>query len=142
MVGVEGRSYRLRVEPAGSHRLAVGIGGRRLLVHYIKTPGGLVLHVEGHTVECEVEHAGSPPVRSQDAGALRAPMPGVVTHVAVREGDRVRSGHALLVVEAMKMEHVIRAPHEGVVRRVHVQQGQQVDGGAVVVEIDGMRERP
>ncbi|HEY8340408.1 MAG TPA: biotin/lipoyl-containing protein, partial [Egibacteraceae bacterium] len=59
-------------------------------------------------------------------GELTAPMPGTVAVVSVREGERVRAGQALLVVEAMKMEHPITAPVDGVVTAVHVRAGDQV----------------
>src|SRR5690606_21669199 len=60
--------------------------------------------------------------RAAHAGAdsLTAPMPGTVTVVKVAVGDRVAAGQSLLVVEAMKMEHVISAPHAGTVTELDV----------------------
>jgi acetyl-CoA/propionyl-CoA carboxylase biotin carboxyl carrier protein len=59
-------------------------------------------------------------------GPLVAPMPGTVTLVHVAEGDVVRAGQTLLVVEAMKMAHPITAPVNGTVAKLHVRAGQQV----------------
>jgi acetyl-CoA/propionyl-CoA carboxylase biotin carboxyl carrier protein len=59
-------------------------------------------------------------------GPLVAPMPGTVTVVHVGEGETVRAGQTLLVVEAMKMEHPITAPVDGTVTTLHVRPGQQV----------------
>ncbi|WP_051940515.1 acetyl/propionyl/methylcrotonyl-CoA carboxylase subunit alpha [Phaeacidiphilus oryzae] len=59
-------------------------------------------------------------------GALNAPMPGTVTLVKVAEGDRVTQGQPLLVLEAMKMEHVIAAPHDGLVERLKARPGATV----------------
>ncbi|WNI15626.1 biotin carboxylase N-terminal domain-containing protein [Actinacidiphila sp. ITFR-21] len=59
-------------------------------------------------------------------GALTAPMPGTVTVVKVAKGDEVVAGQSLLVVEAMKMEHVITAPHDGTVAEVDVTVGTTV----------------
>jgi propionyl-CoA carboxylase alpha chain len=70
------------------------------------------------------------------AGALTAPMPGTVVRVDVSEGETVEQGQALVVLEAMKMEHSVRAPTSGAVSSVHVQPGQQVDSGAVLVVVD------
>ncbi|PYC83414.1 acetyl/propionyl-CoA carboxylase subunit alpha [Streptomyces tateyamensis] len=59
-------------------------------------------------------------------GALTAPMPGTVTVVKTAVGDTVRRGQALLVLEAMKMEHVISAPHDGTVSELHAAAGGTV----------------
>ncbi|MDH6137784.1 acetyl-CoA/propionyl-CoA carboxylase biotin carboxyl carrier protein [Kitasatospora sp. MAA4] len=59
-------------------------------------------------------------------GALTAPMPGTVTVVKAAVGDQVRRGQALLVLEAMKMEHVIAAPHDGTVSELPVTAGATV----------------
>ncbi|KUN32160.1 acetyl/propionyl-CoA carboxylase subuit alpha [Streptomyces corchorusii] len=66
--------------------------------------------------------------RAAHAGAdsLTAPMPGTVTVVKVAVGDEVAAGQSLLVVEAMKMEHVISAPHAGTVAELDVTPGTTV----------------
>jgi acetyl-CoA/propionyl-CoA carboxylase biotin carboxyl carrier protein len=66
--------------------------------------------------------------RAAHAGAdsLTAPMPGTVTVVKVAVGDEVTAGQSLLVVEAMKMEHVISAPHAGTVAELDVTPGTTV----------------
>lgn len=60
------------------------------------------------------------------ADTLAAPMPGTVTVVKVAVGDEVAAGQGLLVVEAMKMEHVISAPHAGTVTELDVGVGTTV----------------
>ncbi|GAA2608491.1 acetyl-CoA carboxylase biotin carboxylase subunit [Streptomyces tubercidicus] len=60
------------------------------------------------------------------ADTLAAPMPGTVTVVKVAVGDEVAAGQGLLVVEAMKMEHVISAPHAGTVAELDVTAGSTV----------------
>ncbi|MFC5720335.1 acetyl/propionyl/methylcrotonyl-CoA carboxylase subunit alpha [Streptomyces gamaensis] len=72
------------------------------------------------------------PVQARDSTAygradtLTAPMPGTVTVVKASVGERVRAGQSLLVVEAMKMEHVIAAPHDGTVTELGVAPGATV----------------
>ena len=70
----------------------------------------------------------------EDLG-VRSPMTGRVVAVNVQEGDTVEKGQPLVVVEAMKMEHVLRAPRAGQVRKVACQAGQLVEGGAELVEL-------
>jgi len=69
-----------------------------------------------------------------DAGGdLTAPMPGRVTHVHVKAGAAVKRGQALLVLEAMKMEHTIAAPADGTVTEIRCADGDQVDDGVALV---------
>ena len=63
---------------------------------------------------------------AQGEGAIRAPMPGTVIAVAVREGEAVARGQALLTLEAMKMEHTLRAPFAGTVAEMNVTRGARV----------------
>ena len=69
---------------------------------------------------------------STGTGSLRAPMPGLVKLVRAAKGDAVTKGQPLLVLEAMKMEHVIAAPHDGLIADI-ADEGAQVTDGAVLV---------
>ena len=78
------------------------------------------------------------PTRSPNegtAGSVRSPMPGLVLRIDVKEGQSVKAGQTLLVMEAMKMENVIPAPHNGTVRKVLVTEGASVGEGDVLVEV-------
>ena len=70
------------------------------------------------------------------AGSLVAPMPGTVVRVEAAVGDRVEAGAAIVVIEAMKMEHQIRAPHGGTLAELRVEVGTQVDTGEVLAVVD------
>jgi len=70
------------------------------------------------------------------AGSLTAPMPGVITAHAAGAGAKVAAGAALLVMEAMKMEHSIRAPSDGVVKSFRFKPGDQVKEGDLLVEFE------
>ena len=71
-----------------------------------------------------------------DAGSLAAPMNGTVVTLLVEQGATVAEGDALLVMEAMKMEHTIRAPAAGVVQEFYFQPGSLVDGGAELLAFE------
>jgi acetyl/propionyl-CoA carboxylase alpha subunit len=75
------------------------------------------------------------PGSSLAAGSLVAPMPGTVVRVAAAVGDEVKAGDALVVLEAMKMEHGIKADADGTVASVSVAPGQQVDAGTVLAVV-------
>ena len=65
---------------------------------------------------------------------VEAPMPGKILEVKVSSGDRVNSGDALLVLEAMKMENVIRAERDGTVLCVHAEPGEALEVDQQIIE--------
>jgi 3-methylcrotonyl-CoA carboxylase alpha subunit len=82
-----------------------------------------------------VEETGRERAAGGGAGSLLAPMPARVVKVNVAEGEQVRQNQPLIVLEAMKMEHVVEAPHAGTVTAVCVEPGQQVAGGMRLLTI-------
>jgi len=76
-----------------------------------------------------------PVKRAADSGkALRCPMPGLVVSIAVAEGQEVKAGETLAVVEAMKMENVLRAERDAVVKKIHAKTGDSLAVDAVILE--------
>jgi 3-methylcrotonyl-CoA carboxylase alpha subunit len=114
-VRLDGVQHRLRVLAQGS-RLAVFIGGE-----------SWVLDI--------VDPLAVPAAAGMSAGRLTSPMPGRVVQLLVRPGDAVRQGQAMLVVEAMKMEHTIAAPRDGTVAAVHYAPGDLVEEGAELISL-------
>lgn len=101
-----------------------------------------VRHGDAITVFGKAPHVFSCPDpldrNSTDAAAdgVLAPMPGLVQEVAVTVGQAVLAGDRLVVLEAMKMEHVLRAPRDGVVARLPVVAGAQVEAGIELVGLE------
>ncbi len=76
-----------------------------------------------------------PARRPTDSGkAVRCPMPGLVLSIAVAEGQEVKAGETLAVVEAMKMENVLRAERDGIVKKIHARKGDSLAVDAVLLE--------
>ncbi|MFE7593544.1 biotin carboxylase N-terminal domain-containing protein [Kitasatospora sp. NPDC057512] len=138
------RELELRLDGGPAHRARASLAGDRLhlTVDGLRTTFSLAtdaapglaagpvtwLGVEGDTWPL---HAYDPVVESATGagahhGALTAPMPGTVTVVKTTAGETVRKGQPLLVLEAMKMEHVIAAPHDGVVAELRATAGATV----------------
>jgi biotin carboxyl carrier protein len=69
------------------------------------------------------------------SGSLKAPMPGRVVKVLVREGEAIERGAPAIIVEAMKMENELQAPASGVVHNVAVREGDTVEAGQILCEI-------
>lgn len=64
---------------------------------------------------------------------LKAPMPGLIQSIAVTEGQSLKKGEPILILEAMKMENVIKAPSDVVVEKIMVSPKASVEKGAVLV---------
>ena len=71
-------------------------------------------------------------------GQIRAPMHGKVLALLVSNGEQVKKGQRLVIVEAMKMEHALTAPHGGRVAGIAVAAGSQVAEGAKLMTIESM----
>jgi biotin carboxyl carrier protein len=67
---------------------------------------------------------------------IRSPMPGRIARLLVKAGDRVTANQTLLVLEAMKIEHLVTAPRDGVVEAVRYNEGDQVKLGAELIELE------
>ena len=70
-----------------------------------------------------------------DPGSLQSPMPGKILQILATEGVSVEQGDALIVMEAMKMEHTLRSPTDGTVTSVLVEVGDQVEGDTVLAVV-------
>ncbi|HSS01522.1 MAG TPA: biotin carboxylase N-terminal domain-containing protein [Kofleriaceae bacterium] len=140
--------------PAGGAELELAIGGKPTRVSRFGADGDRVWFVEhaGHRRSVRVARAGAKvwvlsegqlfalveqpefvePGHEAVAGSLTAPMPGKVVKVLVTEGQEVAAHAALVVLEAMKMEHTVRASAAGTVRAILVAVGDQVDTDRVL----------
>ena len=101
------------------------------IIEEVETPGARTAKATqpAGTVRSRIGHLESP----TEAGAVVAPIPGVVSDLKVSKGDRVEAASVLLVLEAMKMENEIYSPSEGVVEEIYIEIGQQVSRGEKLV---------
>lgn len=67
---------------------------------------------------------------------IKAPMPGSILSIVVNEGEEVKEGDQLLILEAMKMENVIKSPGEGIVSRIYVEEKENVEKNQVLVSFE------
>lgn len=118
---VDGRSHVVRVAPAGE---------------------GLEVEVRGTVIPVEVKHplermllsVGGARAASRGE-TVTAPMPGVVVSLRVKQGDHVKAGQAVVVVEAMKMQNELAVAHDGVVSEVLVAERAAVAAGQPLIRL-------
>ena len=115
-------------------RLVVRSGGNHTIAHVSRVGDAWWVHMDGRAHLVHIHEKGSGNAIKDD-GALTAPMPGTILQLMVKEGQRVREGQDLMVLEAMKMEHRIKSPKAGEVTKLHYQLGERVDMGSVLAEI-------
>ena len=73
------------------------------------------------------------PVALSDGEPVNAPMPGNILRIDVKEGDKVKAGQTLLILEAMKMENEILAPSDGTVSEIDASKGAEVGTGDILL---------
>jgi propionyl-CoA carboxylase alpha subunit len=118
------------------------IDGHFVAMQVRAIPNGIRLAHQGFDVavnvftESEATAARLMPVTSAaDTGKkLLCPMPGLVVSIAVSEGQEVKSGETLAVVEAMKMQNVLRAERDGTVKKIHAAAGATLAVDALILE--------
>jgi biotin carboxyl carrier protein len=136
-VRVGGREFRLRLERLGPTTWRItDEDGAAHLARSLDHAGTRWLHLDGEILAVRLTGAAArPKARARRPEGLVAPMPGAVTQVAVREGETVAAGQPIVIIEAMKMEHVVRAPLDGRVVALRVRPGEQVEAGAVIADL-------
>lgn len=153
MLEVEGEEFDLYLVREGDV-VKVEVGGETFEAKVgeagVVTLGGKPFHVvvddkrvtvDGRDLAYRVldfQSGGAPGAHggARKAAKVKPPMPGKIVSVAVQEGQEVKAGQLLLVLEAMKMQNEIPAPSPGVVKKVHVKPGQNVEAKDVLVELE------
>ncbi len=121
--------------PDGS--LEAVLDERRVTVGVARLGADILLLSEGRVQRLTlVDRRDAGDLEEGGGGALTAPMPGKVVQVLVAEGAVVEKGQALMVLEAMKMEHTIAAPARGKVAKLHFNAGDQVSDGATLLALE------
>jgi len=123
------------------------IGGVSYVADVVDHEGTCLVDVGGEAYEVLVEEQTRWIIRTRGGAAgagagqtVRAPLPGKITHVAVRPGDRVQAGDTLVVIEAMKMENEFKAAAAGAIAEVRVSVGQAVNPGDVMIVLRAAAE--
>ncbi|MEE1892378.1 acetyl/propionyl/methylcrotonyl-CoA carboxylase subunit alpha [Pseudomonas otitidis] len=124
-IRLEGERLTLELDDVRRTLLAI----RRGETLYLEWNGTL------HTIT-RVDPIGEAEASHTHQGGLTAPMNGSIVRVLVEAGQAVEAGTALVVLEAMKMEHSIRAPHAGTVKALYCSEGELVAEGTALVELE------
>ena len=109
------------------------IDGEIVTAQFEAMDAGYLVSSRGRTSFFAIPHPDAAVGALEAGDTIKAPMPGKVLAVNVKAGDTVVRGQALVVLEAMKMEHALAAPRDGVIAEMRVEAGAQVADGDILV---------
>ena len=139
-ITIHGNDYAVEIQKVAEGVASVEVNGTVYEVKYeaekrvSKTPT-LVRTPVYHT-ESERPKKTTRPEETKGR-TVKAPLPGVILELRIKEGDAVKAGDVLMIMEAMKMENNIVAPGDGTVTSLKVAKGDNVLEGDLLVEIGG-----
>lgn len=119
LIKVNGTDYEVEVEE---------LGGSQPVIQTV-TPAA--------TVKAAPPKAAAPVAQGkQGAVKVTSPMPGTILGVKVKQGDQVKKGDTIIILEAMKMENEIPAPQDGVISSINVETGASVESGQLLASLN------
>lgn len=134
---INGNSYEVAVNSVEGKTASVNVNGVDYQVELENAPAAAPVAAP-KAPAAEQPAVQSPAPAAVPAGAgekVPSPLPGVIIEVSVKEGQTVKAGQKVAVIEAMKMENEIAAPKDGTVTAIHVNKGDSVLEGADIVTI-------
>jgi 3-methylcrotonyl-CoA carboxylase alpha subunit len=137
--------HGFRLNAAPSARIAMRVGGEAITVEGTDVPAAWPHHVgeamivfdHGDVYEFTLDtgaHAEGEAGTSD--GAILSPMPGKIVSVTAKAGAKLKKGDAILVLEAMKMEHTLVAPFDGKLTELNAKPGAQVSEGVLLAKLE------
>ena len=134
---INGKDYAVTIGEAEGKMLSVNVNGADYQVELENAPGAApAAPVQAAAPAAAAPSAPAPAAPAAGAGEkVNSPLPGVIVEVSVKEGQAVKAGQKVAVLEAMKMENEIPAPKDGTITAIHVNKGDSILEGAPVVTI-------
>jgi len=127
--------YKVEAEEIKPGQLKIKVGDR--LIKAVITEGNKqkFVFVDGDVFKVKPIELTGKRKKKKDDGDLSSPISGKVVNVKVKNGDNVKKGDVLMVIEAMKMEYLIRSPYNGKVKKVNFKEKDQIEIGQNTVDL-------
>ncbi|MDD3803927.1 MAG: acetyl-CoA carboxylase biotin carboxyl carrier protein subunit [bacterium] len=130
---INGKDYKVNVNAIDQSAANVEINGKTFVVN-MKQVGAMAEKKDSKKVQQNVSQE-TKKIESGDVRKILAPLPGVILNVMVKEGQEIKEGQDVMVMEAMKMENSIHSPYTGKVIRIAAKKDDTVAEGDVLIEI-------
>ena len=130
---INGKEYNVTIGEADGKNLSVNVNGADYQVELENAPAAAPV-----AAPAAAPKADAPAAAPKPAGAgvtVKSPLPGIIISVDVKEGQAVKRGQKVAVIEAMKMENDILAEADGTITAIHTRKGDSVLEGADIVTI-------
>ena len=134
---IGGKEYNVTVNPKEGKLFDVTVNGATYEVESENAPAAApVAQPAAAPVQAAPAAAAAPASKPAGAGEkVASPLPGVIIEISVKEGQQVKAGQKVAILEAMKMENEIPAPKDGTITDIHVHKGDTLQEGDPVVTI-------
>lgn len=135
---INGKEYQVAIGEAQGKMLSVTVNGADYQVELENAPAAAPVQTQAPAAATPAAAAPAAAPKPAPTGAgekVNSPLPGVIVEVSVKEGQAVKAGQKVAVLEAMKMENEIPAPKDGTITAIHVNKGDSILEGAPVVSI-------
>ena len=128
--------YTVEADEIKPGQLKIKLGDRVIKCVITEGEKGKFVFVDGDVFKVSnVELTGVKKTKKKEEDNLDSPISGKVVSIKVKNGDIVKKGDVLMVIEAMKMEYLIRAPYNGKVEKVNFKEKDQIEIGQNTVEL-------
>ena len=132
---INGKEYNVAIGQADGKLLSVNVNGADYQVELENAPAAAPLAATAAAPKAEVAAPAAAPKAAGAGLVVKSPLPGIIISVDVKEGQAVKRGQKVAVIEAMKMENDILAEADGTITAVHTRKGDSVLEGADIVTI-------
>ena len=131
---INGKEYNVAIGEASGKMLSVNVNGADYQVELENAPAAAPVAAPVAAPKAEAAPSAAP--KAAGAGlVVKSPLPGIIISVDVKEGQAVKRGQKVAVIEAMKMENDILAEADGTITAIHARKGDSVLEGADIVTI-------
>ena len=135
-ITIEGKQYQVSIDDLNTRPILAEVDGKVYEV-WPEDADSPVASAPAATQVAQSASAAPTPAPAAGAKTLTAPLPGVIISVEVREGQTVKTGQELYVLEAMKMKNSILADRDGKIAAIHISAGDQVSHNQPVMTFEG-----
>lgn len=136
-IEIAGKSCEMAIESPDATRFEVTLDGHRQTLDLVRVGREITVFTGGRSFTFGLPDALDDAAETEAGGdSIFAPMPGLVKVVSAKAGQAVVFGDALMILEAMKMEHTLTAPRDGIVAEVLTSVGDQVTDGTLLVSLE------
>ena len=133
---IGGKEYNVTVNPKEGKLFDVTVNGATYEVESENAPVAAPAPQPAAAPAQAAPAAATPAAKPAGAGEkVASPLPGVIIEISVKEGQQVKAGQKVAILEAMKMENEIPAPKDGTITDIHVHKGDTLQEGDPVVTI-------